>query len=219
MRAAAVTLMGSIAVFGLAACGTNEPVGKETPSSSQTQQTDFNGTDLTVTAESDGKVSWSTYAKDGPARGTVVVEVGGWSSGPIEETVGEVYPDVNVGSYTGTVTYTNPDGKVLDKQFSYELEKADPRMTVASQTPPEPAAGDPITIEVKVEGNTRLSGTVTATETVSNSQLGVATVNEDGIASITFTPEREGGSLNIRLNYSGDQNNNESVITQVVTIR
>lgn len=219
-RLAAITLMGSIAVFGLSACGTETPNEGQSPttSSSQEKQTNFNGTDVSVTTESDGKVSWSIYAEDGPARGTVDVEVGGWTASS-DKTVDGVYPEVHTGTYNGFITYTNPEGGTIQEEFTYTLEKADPTMTIVGQTPETPTADTPITLEVKVEGNKMLTGTVTAVETVSNSTLAKATVNDEGVASLTFHPEREGGTLNVRLTYSGDQDNAEATKTQVITLR
>lgn len=221
-RAAAIALMG-IAVFGVSACGSSETSNPTpaTPSATSTweeeKQTNFNGNDIQVMTEADGKVSWNVYAEEGVARGTVKVEVGGWSASS-EKMTDSVYPEVHVGTYTGTVTYTNPDGGVIEKKFDYTLEKATPTMTLVNQTPSPAVAGAPITLEVKVEGNPILTGSVTALETVSNTSLGAATVNEDGIASITFTPEKEGGDINVRLTYSGDQDNNETAKTMVITL-
>lgn len=72
----------------------NEGDGLDAPEQqTEATQTNFNGTDLTVIVESDGTVTWSTYAKEGPARGDVLVEVSGWSA-TSTETVGEVVPEI-----------------------------------------------------------------------------------------------------------------------------
>lgn len=224
MRRRTIVMLALTAPITLVGCtrGSDSPSDGEgaDPSDPQSESTEgtFNGTDLTVIVESDGTVTWSTYAKDGPARGEILVEVGDWST-TSTETVGKATPQVSVGTYTGTVTYTNPEGGVIAKDFAYELEKAYPTMTIVSQEPMDVRPGEPVTFEIKIEGNALLTGTVTATETVSKTEIASTEVGEDGIALVTFTPEEDGGTINVRFSYSGDENNNPEVKTQTITLR